>query len=211
VTEVTEEVAAAEGRVAAFLDALARLPDGAFVSTSLPAPTRETEAATDEAARLAAAHGLSELLAEARDAARRAVLRRYDEGGYRPTMVGLNWGVSEGRAQDRMAGVVAVEDAITATVIERWASEDLLTALASPFEVMQRGGEVAPTFDLSEATARRLQAGRAGRAGRGTARVLVVGGFLVVAVIAFAAGSWALVGLAVIATAAVGGGLAQGR
>ena len=161
-TDVAGDLAAADGRVAAFLDVLARLPDEAFVSTSLPAAGPTTDAAVAEATRMAAAHGLADVLASARSEARNAVLRRYDAGGYRPTMAGLNWGVSEGRAQDRVAGVVAMEDAITAAVVEPWAPEALLTTLASPFELIQRGGEVAPTFDLSEATARLLEPARRG-------------------------------------------------
>jgi len=150
-TDIAGDLAAADDRVAAFLDALARLPDAAFVSTSLPAPAPDPaiDAAVVEATRLAVDHGLSDLLDRAQNEARAAVLRRYDAGGYRPTMAGLNWGVSEGRAQDRVAGVVAVEDAITAAVVEPWASAALLTTLSSPFELIQRGGEVAPTFDLS--------------------------------------------------------------
>jgi hypothetical protein len=208
VTASGAEPVEAEARVAAFEDMLARLPTQAFVATTLPPPGAELDAARGEATRLAADHGLADLLAAARADVRAAVLRRYDEGGYRPTMAGLNWGVSEGRAEDRVTAVVAAEDAVTAAVVEPWASPDLLATLASPFELIERGQDVGPSFDLSEATARRTAPLR-GSAALG--QVVIGLAILVAVVAALAIGSWAIAGLLVIAAVVAAGVLVGSR
>jgi hypothetical protein len=123
-------------------------------------------------------------------------LRRYDEGGFRPTMVGLNWGVSEGTARDRVAAAVAAEDAVSAAIVEPYLDEATLAALASPFELIDRGREVRTEFDLSRATADRLER----RSGDPVAVVIVIA-LSVVAIggLGLAAGSWPLALLVLLA------------
>jgi hypothetical protein len=203
----SDDLDAAEARVEAWFGEFDALPIDAFQLTSLPAPRPDHDRLRAEAGRLAETHGLGELLETSHERIRAAVRRAYDEGGYRATMVGLNWGVSEGTAQDRVAAALAAEDAVTAVVVEPWAGADLVAALASPFELIQRGREVAPSFDLSEATARRVAP-----LGRGSVvgQVVIAVALVVALVAALTIGSWALAGAAVI-IAVVVGGLLVGR
>ena len=78
----------------------------------------------------ARAAGRSALLAEARAGARDLVLRRYAAGTLHPTWVGLNWGLSQGTADDRVAIVEAVQDAAAAAVVEDLVPDDVTRALA---------------------------------------------------------------------------------
>lgn len=69
------------------------------------------------------------LLAEARARARDTVFRRYDAGGLHPTWGGLNWGISQGTIEDRVAIVEALEDAASATVVADLVAPDVVAAL----------------------------------------------------------------------------------
>lgn len=70
------------------------------------------------------------LLSEARSAARDAVLRRYREGGLHPTWVGLNWGISQGTTEDRVAIVEALTDAAAAAVVADLVPAEVTDGLA---------------------------------------------------------------------------------
>lgn len=70
------------------------------------------------------------LLNEARAQARDTVLRRYRDGGLHPTWVGLNWGISQGTIENRVAIVEALEDAAAATVVADLVEPELVDALA---------------------------------------------------------------------------------
>jgi hypothetical protein len=173
--ENREAVEAAE-RVQAFFERLDRVGGQAFQQTALPlggSAGRDDDLAA--AGNLAAAAGLGGLLVEARRRAREQVFRVYDQGNYRPTMVGLNWGLSEGRTSDRVAAIEAVEDAVTAAVVEPYADDGLLGRLSSPFELIERGGSVETSFDLGRATASALAPARAGHwTGRAILAVAIV-------------------------------------
>ena len=181
-------------RVETFLATLARLGPDDLMRTALGrGDEREREAAREEAERLARDAGLDDLLAEARAAVRERVLRAFDEALFRPTMVGLNWGLSEGTTDDRVATIRACEDAVTAAVVEPFAPAATLARLDSPFELIERGRAVDTGFDLTRATAEAVDRGRsAGRIGAG----LVVA-VAVVGVVAFIEGIWQ-VGVAVV-------------
>lgn len=193
----------AAARADAWFASFDRLDVEALSMTTLPAAEDPERAAARERARaMASDRGLTDLLADARARARGAVFRRFDEGGYRPTMLGLNWGVSEGTAQDRVAAALAAEDAVTAAIIEPFSDEVTLAALASPFELVHRGREVRTEFDLTRATADRLQR----RSGDTVAVVIVIVLSLVaIGGLGVVAGSWPLallvllVGIAVVA------------
>lgn len=156
---------AVEERLGAFFQRLERLDVLAFQQTSLAlemgSAARERDRA--EAERLVRTAGLEELLTDARRDARDHVLRMYGEGLYRPTMVGLNWGLSEGTTGDRVAAVEAVEDAVTATVVEPLADDELVARLMSPYELVERAAGIDASFDLTRATASALAPVWAGR------------------------------------------------
>lgn len=71
-------------------------------------------AAVDEAA---ARTGRVALVAEARAAAREAVLTRYAAGTFRPTFLALNWGISQGTVESRVAIAEALADAAAAAAV----------------------------------------------------------------------------------------------
>ena len=181
----------ARARADAFLATLASFSHDELYRTALGStiePDRERARATAE--RLAAEHDLTDLLLDARADVERLVLERFSDGLYRPTMVGLNWAVSEGRAADRAAAALAAEDAMTAAVVEPYLDPDDLVALSSPFELIERGRAVDASFDLTRATADALSARRRdGAIGSFLVGVAVV----VVGLLGFVAGTWALV------------------
>jgi hypothetical protein len=93
----------------------------------------------DDEAREALLHTVAEaarsadrtlLLGEARGQARDTVLRRYRDGGLHPTWVGLNWGISQGTIEDRVAIVEALEDAAAAAVVADLVQPEVVEALA---------------------------------------------------------------------------------
>lgn len=156
-----ETVAGAERRIATFLEEIGRLGFDAFAQTVLStAGTTEARAsARAEADRVAIRVGLDELAADARARVRAHILRTYDEALFRPTMVGLNWGLSEGTVEDRIATVGAAEDAVTAAVLEPFLTEPDVQQLTSPFELITRGQAIDASFDLTRATAKAVGGG----------------------------------------------------
>jgi hypothetical protein len=197
----TADRAAAEARVRAFLDHLGRLGSEDLLRTALAASadTPARQEARREAARLARSHGLEPTLEAAIEAVREHVRHLYDRANYRPTMVGLNWGLSEGTVADRVEFLRAAEDAVAAAVIEPHASDALMAELSSGFELVARGQSVTGSMDLTEATARALQpALHADRSYR-----LVIGvGVVVVIAAALLTGLW-IIAVAVVFLAAV--------
>jgi hypothetical protein len=83
--------------------------------------------AVDDAARRTGRVGLVE---EARAAARDAVIKRYSAGSFHPTFVGLNWGLSQGRVEDRVAIAGTLADAAAAAVVEDALNPEIATELA---------------------------------------------------------------------------------
>jgi hypothetical protein len=177
---------AAAERVRTFLDRLDRVGVQAFQQTTLP---RADAAARDDdraaASDLADAAGLGDLLDDARRGVREHMFRLYDQGNYRPTMVGLNWGLSEGSTSDRVAAIGAVEDAVTAAVVEPFANEELIARLASPFERIERGGAIETSFDLSRATASALAPARAGE---WTSRAMIAAAIVIFVIVTIIVG-----------------------
>ncbi|MFL5680008.1 MAG: hypothetical protein ACJ77B_05345, partial [Chloroflexota bacterium] len=89
--------------------------------------------------------GRGPLLESAPRRARDGALVEYSQSGYRPTWVGvLNWGVSAGRSQDRVAAALALEDAVIGIVVEDIAAEDDVTALTAPYDLLTRGAIGGP-------------------------------------------------------------------
>lgn len=71
----------------------------------------------------------SALLGEARAAAAEVVMQRYSDGSLHPTWVGLNWGLSQGTTEDRVAIVEALADAAAATVVADLVDRSVVEAL----------------------------------------------------------------------------------
>ncbi|HYH92123.1 MAG TPA: hypothetical protein VD763_03105 [Candidatus Saccharimonadales bacterium] len=181
---------AAEARVGAFLEDLGRLDAEALMQTALAESTETParEAARHEAAHVAREAGLETTLETARSTVRETMLHVYDTANYRPTMVGLNWGLSEGTTADRVATIRAAEDAVMAVVVEPYASEALIAELSSAFELVDRGRAVPASVDMTEATARAIRPA----ASTGPTGWLVVVVAAVVIAVAFLSGSWAV-------------------
>ncbi len=93
------------------------------------APDRELETLLQAIDDAAAATGRQALVDEARDGAREAVLRRYAAGTLHPTWVALNWGISQGTVEDRVAIVEALADAAAAAVVADALQPDVAEAL----------------------------------------------------------------------------------
>ena len=72
----------------------------------------------------------SMLLGEARAEARDVVMRRYASGSLHPTWVGLNWGISQGTIEDRVAIVESLADAASAAVVQDLVDESVTEALS---------------------------------------------------------------------------------
>ncbi len=125
----------AEGRARARVDALFRrldrlTPDElARIGLHRP-PDEMREALLDAIDAAAAATGRETLVVEARDEAREVVLGRYAEGSLHPTWVALNWGLSQGTVEDRVAIVEALADAAAAAVVADVLDPDVLAGLA---------------------------------------------------------------------------------
>jgi hypothetical protein len=199
--EATAARAAARARADAFLATVVSFSHDELYRTALGSasePSREQARATAE--RLAEEHELSDLLTEARAGVERLVLERFSDGLYRPTMVGLNWAVSEGTAADRAATGLAAEDAMTAAVVEPYLDPDDLVALTSPFELIERGRAVDASFDLTRATSDALSAQR--RDGS-TRWFLAAVAIVLIGVLGVVTGIWAVVIAAAILVAGV--------
>lgn len=197
-----EVLEAAEQRVAAFLDEVADLPIEAFAQTALSsAGTADARiSARTDADRIARSVGLDELTAEARESVRAHIVRMYDEGLYRPTMVGLNWGLSEGTVGDRIAAMVAAEDAVTAAALEPFLTDHAFELLSSPFELITRSQAIDASFDMTRATARAVGGAGPARWTRGWPLAVIVLAVLVAAV----TGWWPIAVLVVLTVAIVG-------
>ena len=150
---------AAEARLETFAASLERIGVEDFrqvALTGLLAPDRVDLRA--KATDIAQGAGLGVVLEDARRWAEEYVLRVYAAGGYRPMWLTLNWGLSLGPTSDRVAAVVAVQDAATAAVIEPFADPDVLAALRAPFETiaLARPASRATPFAGGQDDTRRL-------------------------------------------------------
>ncbi len=112
----------------------------------------ERAAARSTAVEAITAAGLGDLAEEARAAAVAYMDRVYTSGGFHPTWVAPNWGLSTGPIADRVAATAAVEDAALATIGDGIAPDDVVDTLRAPFELiaavhpMPAGGDAVPTL-----------------------------------------------------------------
>jgi len=94
------------------------------------AADEEREELLDAVEAAATQTGRTALVDEARGLARDAVLRRYAEGTLNPTWVALNWGVSQGTVEDRVAIVETLADAAAAVVVADALDPEVAAAFA---------------------------------------------------------------------------------
>jgi hypothetical protein len=123
------------------------------------------------------------LLGEAREQARNVVLGRYAEGSLHPTWVGLNWGLSQGTTEDRVAIVEALADAAAAAVVEDLVGADVTETLSLDAEqVLGLAGGDASEGSLAHA----IEPPPPGMADTRGRRTAVVVGAAVVGIVVFA-------------------------
>lgn len=138
--------AEARGRLEALFADFDRLTPFELERIGLRRPDAEArEPLLHAVAEAARATDRTVLLGEARAGARDAVLRRYSEGGMHPTWVGLNWGISQGTVEDRVAIVEALEDAAAVAVVQDVVDAEVAGALAldAALVVDMAAGEVS--------------------------------------------------------------------
>jgi hypothetical protein len=125
--------------------ALELLDMTAFGRISLSLRAAEMRAATREAAaRAAEAAGLGPMLDEARRAARDFVTNAFDNAPFRGIGIDLAESRSRPSVDDRVAAMLAVEDAVIAAVADPFLTDDDRSTLASPFETLR------PSWDEGE-------------------------------------------------------------
>ena len=149
-TQVREE---AGERLAAFAARLERIGLEDFRSVALaPSAAADRAEARAAASRAVEAAGLSDVWDDAQRAVHQHIGRVYAGGGFRPTFVGVNWGLSTGSVDDRVAATAAVEDAALASLADGLAAERDVDTLRDPFEVIAQahpvphGGDALPTI-----------------------------------------------------------------
>jgi len=94
---------------------------------------------TSEAADVAESAGIGDVVERARDAVADHVMAAYDGGIFRPALIALNWGMSNGPTEDRVAVVQAVQDGVTAAVLGPLGPPALVSALAGPYNDLASG------------------------------------------------------------------------
>lgn len=123
---------AARERLDAVLEGFNRLSPDELARVGLSRHDPGARAALLEQATSAARRaGRSELVAEGRRSARDMILRRYQQGAIHPTFLALNWGISQGTIEDRVAIIDALQDAATAAVVADLVDPDVADALAA--------------------------------------------------------------------------------
>ena len=100
------------------------------------APPHERQPLLDAVTAAAEASGREALVEEARAAARRAVIGRYATGMLHPTFIGLNWGLSQGTVEDRIAIAETLADAAAGAIVEDVLDPEVAAALALDAEAI---------------------------------------------------------------------------
>jgi hypothetical protein len=121
-------LAAVRARVAEVLDRATRVPLQVVV---VAAPDAERRAARDRARTAAIAAGRGALLSEAIAAAHDQTMRSFARSGFSGTWAFTDMAMSVARADDRVAAAAALEEAVTAAVVEDLVDADTLDILRS--------------------------------------------------------------------------------
>jgi hypothetical protein len=137
---------AARSRVAAILELAAHIQ----IDVMVVAPPDGTRIDARERARdIAAAAGRSGLLDEAVAAARERVTRAFASAGYSGTWAVTDMAVSVARGPDRAAAAAALEEAVTAAVVEDLADPATLDVLTASWGGLAEGREMSAPGSLS--------------------------------------------------------------
>jgi hypothetical protein len=145
--------------VRARLDALwsrfDRLDADDLQRVSLPRPDEERRATVlAEVEAAAAAAGRGQLLRDARERVRTAMLERLAAATYRPTWAGLNWGQSLGTAEDRVRMIQALEDAAAGAVVADLVDPEIAAELGEGFDRVEAVRRTGPAEGSAEAVVR---------------------------------------------------------
>ena len=137
-----DDLAAASDRAQQAFADLERLDMAAFSRISLSLRDVEARApARKEAIRAAVWAGLGPLLEEARAAARDYVTRTYDRAPFRAYGVDVAEVRSRASVDDRVAAMMAAEDAVIAAVAAPFVDEDVRDALSTPMDRLRPAWE----------------------------------------------------------------------
>ena len=104
--------------------------------------------AREAAVRAAERAGLGTLLADARAAARAYVIGAFDHAPFRGIGIDLAESRSRASADDRVAAMMAADDAVIAAVADPFVSEDVRDALSTPFEHLRPAWDVGDPIPL---------------------------------------------------------------
>jgi hypothetical protein len=121
-------LAAARARVADVLDQATRIPLQVVV---VAPPDAERRAARDRARDAAVFAGRDSLLEEAVTAAKDQTMRSFARSGFSGTWAFTDMAASVARADDRVAAAAALEEAVTAAVVEDLVDPETLEVLRS--------------------------------------------------------------------------------
>lgn len=174
---------AAQARLQTLFRAFDRLtPDELARIGYRPAADEEREAllaAVDEAAERT---GRTALVDEARSLTWAMVLRRFGDGTLHPTWLALNWGLSSGTAEDRVAIAEILADAAAATVVEDALEPGVAEALRlDADDILGLAGGVVSEGALGRALAEPADRDLGRSDGRHLVRVILAGVTLFVA------------------------------
>lgn len=135
-TEASSDVrTAASDRARRMLADVERLDMTALSRLSLSLPDAEKRSPMrDEAVRAAEEAGLGPILDDARRRAREHVTGAFDRAPFQGIGIDVAEVRSRASVDDRVAAMVAVEDAVIAAVAEPYLSDDVRDALTTPFE-----------------------------------------------------------------------------
>jgi len=123
-------------RIAALTASVAGLDREDVQRISLPLPDDARRAALGRAIEAAEQQGRSAELATLRKTMRHEAFVRYDRAILRPTWLGLNWGVSSGTSEDRVAIAAAFDEAAVLAITDDLLAEDDRDVLAWAPEVL---------------------------------------------------------------------------
>jgi hypothetical protein len=131
IAEQPDALAAARARLDRLFASFNRLtPDELARIGYRPPPDEEHDRLMDAVDAAAEQTGRVALVDEVRGLARGAVMGRYSAGTLHPTWAGLNWGISQGTVDDRVAIAEALADAAAAAAVEDALDPDVAAALA---------------------------------------------------------------------------------
>lgn len=198
------KAAEARSRVDALLGAFEQLTPDQLAAIGLrPAPDEERERLRSIVDEAAARLGRASLVGEARGRARETVLRRYADGMFHPTWAGLNWGISQGRAEDRAAVANALADAAACAVVEDGLDPEVRDALRLDADHVLA---LAPGW-ASEGSLARALAGPAGPDLRRSSAVRLAAGAAAAVAVILGVGSLVLAVESAALIALAGGGI----